>query len=295
MPDATLRDEVDNLFNDYRTHHRNVFLEMAVRWIRAPNATKAELATIREVLRTQRLRPRKRGRPRKSTQTLECGRPHAPDPFGDSHWRFRETCNAFSDNSKLRPFFLKQIRLLVQGANDAELHALGKAVAAREQRGWQGRRGHPDALSDGDLLRKSYQVARLRFCEGKTWDEIRALAPVFHSEENKSRARGRDLQQGLPQRYVIYLQDAIHRTLNPLREQLTPWPGALQEKRLRWYIESQTGLPFRADPACCESIVKALWPCPPLRGYGKKILFPLKGVRMKRLTYSCRRNPRFSD
>jgi hypothetical protein len=179
----------------------------------------------------------------------------------DGHGPFRNMCLAYGDF--YRPVFLQEIiNWFIRSASKAELAALRKAVSVRSaQVSAGGKRGRPRGRDDADWLAKVKVATWRRIVEGRTWREIAELEGLKPTRENI-----RTIERTLSRRQDQYA--AIIWEACSMAGVWTPGAGSdinlvrleksLETQRLRQWLWSRAGLPFRDLPDGCKKIVLTL-------------------------------------
>jgi hypothetical protein len=261
-------------WRDYSTRNRHVFVEEISNFIRA--ADEEELSAIRKSAQSRRKAPlkvRKRGRPRRtpaenastgSAQTVN--EPQLTDALGwDVHSSFRDICMACGDLPHLRPVFLGQVLLFIDGATKDELISIRKCVANRERdRGDSKKPGRPGALSSNKMMYQAKIVAWRRIVDRRSTEEIAEELGISlrknasHDEKLNLRRRLLRLKHYLAAAIWHAVPVSFTRELEDSSRLLRP--GVLDHKPLQQLIRHHTGLPFRTHPEESKRVVQTLWP-----------------------------------
>ncbi len=181
----------------------------------------------------------------------------------DGHGPFRNMCLVYGDFH--RTVFLQEIiNWFIRSASKAELAALRKAVSLRSadvRKG--GKRGRPRGRDDADWLVRVKIAAWRRIVERWTWRRI------AESEGLKPNRRNiRTIERTLTRRqdqYAAIIWEAcsmagVWKTGADSDTNRARLEKGLETQRLRLWLWSKAGLPFKELSEGCKKIVLALVP-----------------------------------
>ncbi len=159
-----------------------------------------------------------------------------------------------------RPVFLEEILNFISGfgATKAELSAIRTAVQKRtKQPAKRPQRGRPRAAESDAWMQKAITAAFRKRVLGWSWSRVTASIGMKPTKPNIRTVQRREAH------FAAFIADSIpaewwETRILTGRYQKTLREGALDSRKLRLWLLSQTGLPFDIRPEECKKLVEAL-------------------------------------